>query len=291
MSPPPVSTSLERTYRYLRIGVAGAVVVIFTAVGVAAASVGWLTSVSDYYYTSARDAFVGALVAVALALVALSGRGAERFLLDAAAVFAPLIAVVPTTVVPGSIPGVEVACDERCFPSGYEADAATGVTTYLIVGALTVLVALLLVALRQTSLASIAASLVFTVAVLVAVALTWSFARGLFLDQGHFIVTVAFFGLFAAVAIRNAFPRREAPPPPVFRVIYTAIAVGLALLLVLYVVLLPQADATGVPVVLITEAAALVLFFAFWVVQGIEKWRDPDPRLAVAAQTERARTP
>ena len=33
MSPPPVSTSLERTYRYLRIGVAGAVVVIFTAVG------------------------------------------------------------------------------------------------------------------------------------------------------------------------------------------------------------------------------------------------------------------
>jgi hypothetical protein len=291
MSPPPVSTSLERTYRYLRIGVAGAVVVIFTAVGVAAASVGWLTSVSDYYYTSARDAFVGALVAVALALVALSGRGAERFLLDAAAVFAPLIAVVPTTVVPGSIPGVEVACDGRCFPSGYEADAATGVTTYLIVGALTVLVALLLVALRQTSLASIAASLVFTVAVLVAVALTWSFARGLFLDQGHFIVTVAFFGLFAAVAIRNAFPRREAPPPPVFRVIYTAIAVGLALLLVLYVVLLPQADATGVPVVLITEAAALVLFFAFWVVQGIEKWRDPDPRLAVAAQTERARTP
>ena len=246
---------------------------------------------SDYYYTSARDAFVGALVAVALALVALSGRGAERFLLDAAAVFAPLIAVVPTTVVPGSIPGVEVACDGRCFPSGYEADAATGVTTYLIVGALTVLVALLLVALRQTSLASIAASLVFTVAVLVAVALTWSFARGLFLDQGHFIVTVAFFGLFAAVAIRNAFPRREAPPPPVFRVIYTAIAVGLALLLVLYVVLLPQADATGVPVVLITEAAALVLFFAFWVVQGIEKWRDPDPRLAVAAQTERARTP
>jgi len=291
MAPPPVSTSLERTYRYLRIGVAGAVVVIFTAVGVAAASVGWLTSVSDYYYTSARDAFVGALVAVALALVALSGRGAERFLLDAAAVFAPLIAVVPTTVVPGSIPGVEVACDGRCFPSGYEADAATGVTTYLIVGGLTVLVALLLVALRQTSLASIAASLVFTVAVLVAVALTWSFARGLFLDQGHFIVTVAFFGLFAAVTIRNAFPRREAPPPPVFRVIYTAIAVGLALLLVLYVVLLPQADATGVPVVLITEAAALVLFFAFWVVQGIEKWRDPDPRLAVAAQTERARTP
>ncbi|NYE21296.1 hypothetical protein [Microbacterium immunditiarum] len=291
MSPPPVSTSLERTYRYLRIGVAGAVVVIFTAIGVTAASVGWLTSVSDYYYTTARDAFVGALVAVALALVALSGRGAERFLLDAAAVFAPLIAVVPTTLVPGSIPGVEVACDERCFPREFEADVATGVTTYLIVGTLTVLVALLLVALRQTALASIAASLVFTAAVLVAVALTWTLARDHFLEQGHFAATVAFFALFAAVALRNAFPRREAPPRPVFRVLYTGIAVGLALLLVLYVALLPRADATGVPVVLITEAAALGLFFAFWVAQGIEKWRDPDPRLAAAAQTEHARTP
>lgn len=69
-----LSTSLQRTYRYLRIGVACSAVVIFVAVGVAAASVGWLTSVSDYFYTPARDAFVGALIAVTLALLALSCR-------------------------------------------------------------------------------------------------------------------------------------------------------------------------------------------------------------------------
>ena len=44
--------------------------------------------------------------------------------------------------------------------------------------------------------------------------------------------------------------------------------------------LLPDADAVGVPVVLLAEAAALSLFFAFWVVQGIEKWDDADPRIA-----------
>lgn len=275
----PVSTSLERTYRYLRIGVAGTVVVIFVAVALAAASVGWLTSVSDYFYTPARNAFVGALIAVALALIALSGRGFERALLDAAALFAPLIALVPTTVVPDSIPGVSVACPHRCFPPAYEADAANGVGTYLVVGGVTVLVALLLAALRQVSLAAIGFSLAVTAAVLAAVGLTWILARDVFLQQGHFVATIAFFALFAAVAVRSAFPRRGTPPSLVFRVLYAAIAVGLALVLAAYVVLLPQADAYGIPLILLAESAALGLFFAFWVVQGIEKWSEPDPAL------------
>ena len=275
----PVSTSLERTYRYLRIGVAGTVVVIFVAVALAAASVGWLTSVSDYFYTPARNAFVGALIAVALALVALSGRGSERALLDAAALFVPLIALVPTTVVPDSIPGVSVTCEHRCFPPAYEADAANGVGTYLVVGGVVVLVALLLAALRQVSLAAVGFSLVITAAVLAAVGLTWAFARDVFLQQGHFVATIAFFALFAAVAVRSAFPRRGEPPRLVFRVLYAAIAVALALVLVVYVVLLPQADAYGIPLILLAEAAALGLFFAFWVVQGIEKWNEVDPAL------------
>jgi hypothetical protein len=49
--------------------------------------------------------------------------------------------------------------------------------------------------------------------------------------------------------------------------------------LVAYVVLLPQVSGSGIPIVLIVEAIALALFFAFWVVQGIEKWSDPDPSI------------
>ncbi|MCP2638093.1 hypothetical protein K0817_016190 [Microbacterium sp. HD4P20] len=295
----PLSTSLERTYRYLRIGLAGTVVVIFVAVGLAAAGptlpeapldapaasggaaggVGWLSSVSDYFYTPARNAFVGALIAAALALFALSGRGAERGLLDAAALFAPLIAVVPTPVAAGSVPGVVASCTQRCFPAEYEPDAANGVGTYLVVGTITVLVAVLLAALRQVSLAAIRFSLVVAVVVLVSVGLTWAFARSTFLEYGHFVATVAFFALFAAVAVRSAFPRRTVPPERVYRVLYTAIAVGLALVLVAYILLLALADPHGIPVVLIIETAALVLFFAFWVVQGVEKWNDPDPTL------------
>ena len=274
-----ISTSLQRTYRYLRIGVAGTVVVIFVSVLLAVPVVGWLTSVSDYFYSPARDAFVGALIAASLALLALSGTGAERALLDAAALFAPLIALVPTTLAPGAVPGVDVPCTTRCFPPAFEADVDNGVATYLIVGTLTVLVALLLVALGQVSRSAVWATAAVAVPVLAIVGGLWAFAREAFLQQGHFVATIAFFGLFAAVAILNAFPRRGAPPAPIFRVLYTAIALLLVIDLVIYIALLPGADASGIPIVLIAEAIALTLFFAFWVVQGIEKWDDTDPRL------------
>jgi hypothetical protein len=279
MSPAAPSTSVQRTYRYLRVAIAGTVVVIFVSVGLAAASVGWLTSVSDYFYTPARNAFVGALLAASLALVALSGRGAERALLDAAALFAPLIALVPTTLAPGSVPGVVVPCTDRCFPPEFEADAANGVATYLVIGLLTVLVGVLLAALRQVSLDIVGFSLVSSTAVLVVTGALWLFAREAFLAQGHFVATVAFFALFATVAVLNAFPRRGAPPSPVFRILYIAIAAGLVAVLVVYVLLLPEADASGLPVVLLAESAALILFFAFWVVQGVEKWTDADPSI------------
>ena len=279
MPPAEISTSLQRTYRYLRIGIAGTIVVIFVSVGLAAASVGWLTSVSDYFYSPARDAFVGALIAATLALVALSGHGPERALLDAAALFAPLIAVVPTTLAPVTVPGIIVPCTTRCFPPAFEADAGNGVITYLIVGGLTVTVALLLVWLRQVSIVGVGFSLVIACAVFLTVALTWAFAREAFLQQGHFVATIAFFGLFATVAILNAFPRRGAPPAPIFRALYTAIAILLAIVLVVYIVLLPQTSASDIPIALIAEAAALALFIAFWVVQGIENWNEADPRL------------
>jgi hypothetical protein len=277
MPPKEISTSLLRTYRYLRIGIAGTIVVIFISVGVAATSVGWLTSVSDYYYTPARDAFVGALIAAALALAALSGRGPERALLDAAALFLPLVALVPTTLAPGTVPGIFVPCRTRCFPPAFEADAANGVITYLIAGGLTVVVALLLASLRQLSLTAVGFSLVTACAVLLAVALTWAFEREAFLQQGHFVAMIAFFGLFATVAILNAFPRRGAPPAPIFRALYTAIAVLLAAGLVGYIVLLRQPSGSDLPIGLVAEAAALALFFAFWVVQGIQNWDEVDP--------------
>lgn len=277
MSSADPSTSLERTYRYLRIGIAGTVVVIFTSIALAAADVGWLASVSDYYYTPARNTFVGSLVALSLALLALSGRGLERALLDAAALFAPLIALVPTTLVPGTVPGVDVPCRFRCFPPAFEADAANGVVTYLVVGGFVVAVVLLLGLLRQVSLSVVWGTLAVSVVVLTAVAATWFFARDAFLAQGHFVATIGFFALFAAVAVLAAFPRAGTPPRRVYRFLYSAIAILLVGVLIVYAAL--SSIGGGASLVLVAEASALVLFCAFWVIQGVEKWRDEDPSL------------
>lgn len=252
-----MSTSLERTYRYLRLGVALMVAVIFASVAVAAASVGWLPSISDYYYSPARTSFTGALIAVSLALFALSGRGLERALLDAAALFAPLIALIPTT-------GPQ--CLPRCLPSAYEADAANGVATYLIVGALALVTAAALAAFGQISWRALAPTGALAVAVLIALALFWVFARDAVLASGHVVVTVVFFGLFAAVALRGTVTASA------FRVPYAVVAGLLVIVLAAYLVFFPRG-------VLLAEAAALVLFAAFWIVQSIEKWGQPDPSL------------
>ena len=98
--------------------------------------------------------------------------------------------------------------------------------------------------------------------------MTWAFAREAFLQQGHFVATIAFFGLFATVAILNAFPRRGAPPAPIFRALYIGIAVLLAAVLAVHIVLLPTTSAGDIPIALIAEAGALALFFAFWVGAG-----------------------
>lgn len=254
-----MTTSLQRTYRYLRLGVVGMVVVIFTSVGIAAVTVGWLPSISDYYYSPARTSFTGALLAVSLALFVLSGRGLERVLLDAAALLAPLIALLPTT-------GEQ--CLPRCIPAAYEADAANGIATYLIVGALAVAVAAALAAFGQVSWAAVAPTGGLAVVILAALAIAWTAAPAAVLASGHVIATVAFFALFAAVSIISAIPTGR------YRAPYALIAILLAVVLVVSLALSPRE-----PVVLVAEAAALTLFAAFWIVQTIEKWDDANPSL------------
>jgi hypothetical protein len=97
-APPGPVTS---TYRYLRIALAGTVVVIFVAVGVEMVQGSHLASISAYYYTGARTPFVGALIAAAVTLAALAGSGSGRVLLSIAAILAPIIALVPTPLKAG----------------------------------------------------------------------------------------------------------------------------------------------------------------------------------------------
>jgi hypothetical protein len=87
------------TYRYLRIAMVGAVVLLAASIAFERSKVDcWQTSISAYYYTPVRAIFVGAMLAVALALIAYKGKGTwEDFCLNFAGMLAPVVAVAPTT--------------------------------------------------------------------------------------------------------------------------------------------------------------------------------------------------
>lgn len=281
-----MSTSLQRTYRNLRVGIAGTVVLIGISVGVTAANVGVLPSISAYYYTPARNVFVGALVAAAIAMLALSGRGLQRALLDAAALFAPLVALVPTPIRAGSVPGYELACGDAasCVPADALADIDVGVATYLIAGTLTVVAAVVAtVVAGGGTFARSLPSLAIAVAVLLLVGLAWLFARDAFVATAHLVAAAAFFGLIAVVAVANAFDRSPSAMPKRWRrtlywILATAMAVDIVALVA--VVAVGKTIDASPPPVLVGEAVALLLFAVFWIVQSIEKWGDGDPSIA-----------
>jgi hypothetical protein len=287
----PASTTLQLTYRNLRLGIAATVVLIFVAVTLASIRVGILVSVSAYYYTSARNVLVGALVAASLGMLALSGRGIQRALLDAAALFAPLIALVPTLLTPATTPDAEKVCGtvSACIPDAALPDIETGVWTYLIVGAGVLLVAIVVSGVRVARegrgvVRPLVPSFAVTFGVLLVVLLAWLFAREAFLVSTHLAASVVFFGLIAAVAVANAFAPADRPTrrfPRGLRIAYWAIAIALVADLLGLIVVVGSGLALEVSPspLFLGEAVALALFLLFWVLQSVQKWNEDDPRV------------
>jgi hypothetical protein len=275
------STSLQRTYRYLRLAIAGAVVVVFAAILVTMPRVGLLPSISHYYYTPANTMFVGALMAVAVSFFALSGRGAERVLLDVAAAVVPLVAIVPTQISPGSVPGIDSTCPGgagSCVPKSFDAAVDTGILTYLIVGFVVLLVATALAVFGEVDRAGALLSIGIGGVILLVVWLAWWLGEDAFLSWAHLVAAVGFFGIIAAVAVINAIAPTGREAPRWLKGAYIAIASAL----VLVVVGMPLYGSLHVGAVFgvfVGEVLALVLFAVFWILQSIQYWRVDDPAI------------
>lgn len=113
-----------KTYRYLRLGMIAAVLLLGSAVLIEHTKAHcWQTSISAYYYTPAGEVFVGTMVAVGFALIVIKGRGAfEDACLNFSGMLAPLVAFAPTTDVrdPAANGGLASGCwstPPRSFPT------------------------------------------------------------------------------------------------------------------------------------------------------------------------------
>ncbi|WP_447913437.1 hypothetical protein [Microbacterium phyllosphaerae] len=299
-----LATTPQKTHRYLRLSL---VLIVFTLiVSVVVQSivvtwgpliVGWhpLASISHTFYTAGRDIFVGALLAASVVLLALSGRSRATTLLDVCAVFAPLIAIVPTGLADTRAVG-HLPCPimVECIPAEDIGTAKAGIAVYAVV--VVAVVITMAVIRRRTRTPNPSARLVsiialVTAAVVVALAF-WPAVNEYFpfnfwpVHSIHFVVTLVFFGVFAAVPILYAggpLDPGETPPTPRQRSIYRWIAGLLITDLLLLVVALLFRQAFGeTPVVLFGEAVALILFATFWCVQTFQRWDDPNPPSIVA---------
>ncbi|MDF2046671.1 hypothetical protein [Microbacterium sp. Kw_RZR3] len=271
------TTSTQRTYRYVRLSIVAATLVLAVSVGLEVARAGVLSSISAAFYTPAGHLFVGSLCAIALALLVLSGRSIEQGLLDVAAVFALVVALVPTPISDASCEGAAV-----CVPG---AAVAGVINNGVSVASLSVVVLISAAVLARTQ-GSAGWGTVVTlvgIALIVVGFVSWALADfPTFLRGAHNVAAVGFFSVIGVVAAVSAWrPQRAARR---FRMLYAVVAVGiLGVLIALVAVLVAGRAATatvgGVPAIFLGESVVVVLFAVFWLVQTVEFWDAPDPAL------------
>lgn len=276
-------TTGHKTQRYLRLTLVAIVVALFVAVTAESVTSGVIQpSISHYFYTSARGVFVGALIAASVCLLALSGRGRPVIWLDIAAIFAPLIALVPT--------GLESGVPAEEMPG-----VRNGVFTYCVMVFVIIIAMAVIRAVKKTPnggarVVSIVAGCTAGVLALLAFVpplnegFPFNFAMP-GLNSIHFVATLAFFGFFAAVPLFSPLevlePGEKSPSPKQLR-IYRWIGWLLVASLAVLIVAFFAPDLFGsFPIVLVGEVAALLLFAIFWWVQTFQRWDEPDQRYLV----------
>lgn len=271
------------TYRYLRIGMIGLVVMLGVSILLERAEVDcWQTSVSAYYYTPVRALLVGGLLAVGFALVVIAGRGPlEDTFLNAAGMFAPLVAVVPTTDVGAcwSVPPFPPPTTPDGSPAKWVvANIDNNVAALLIAGLLGLVVAAVIASITNRDPLAVVrvgtplmrlgllAALVFLL-VVGAAFLFWDD----FDTRAHGISAVAMFVMLAGVVALNVRTHARHGGRTWCLVAYTLILVGMVgTAVVVWIV-------GGTHAVLVLETVEILLFALFWAVQTVEYWNEPAP--------------
>lgn len=269
-----------KTYRYLRIGMIGAVAFLATSILIERAGLDcWQTSISAYYYTPVRAIFVGTMLAVALALVVYKGRDAwEDSLLNAAGMFAPVVAIAPTTNVDVASQCWSIPPDASPKVNGELAPWVTKIVdnnfdALLILGLISFVAAIVIeVSIERRHPSFGESSLGRRISIAVAGATLLLFWRlsdtwGAFYEKAHGYAAVAFFAFLILAIIGNA-ARHFLEYDNRWAGIYGA--VGLAMVAV----------GIGVPAfrigddhwLLWLEGLEIALFATYWIAQTVENW-------------------
>ena len=124
------------TYRYLRLGLVLIVIALGWSLGAQRVHAGcWQGSISAYYYTPVHSIFVGGMVAIGVALIAIKGSTVvEDLLLNFAGMLAPVVAFVPTNDENLCVPGKPLGKGVPGLPPAIITGARNNVQALLVAG-------------------------------------------------------------------------------------------------------------------------------------------------------------
>lgn len=312
-------TVAQRSYRYVRASLIGLFVALTTAV--VAQSIkqgGLLTSISAYYYTPAQAIFVGALVAIGTAMIALRGATTlEEVALNIGGMFAPVIAIVPTsrgedfraavtacrstdeTMLSGRV-GTTLDCPTvTALRDATRDNVQNNMIALLVLGGLALVTAVVISAIEKKVVGAEAypdeEARGFRIGFVVATALYLvalvAFLVDLdrFIDTAHFTSAIGLFACILLVVIANGWrkqrtatvaTRADGGAPQGLRAALTGagrLYFALATTMVITAVVLGLLVALGAVTLFWLEAALILLFVLFWATQTKDTW-DPDRR-------------
>ena len=276
-----LDSSAIKTYRYLRLGMVVLVVVLAVSILLERLQVDpgcWQTSISAYYYTPVQAVLVGTLIAIGVALITVKGSTSfEDIVLNLAGMFAPVVALVPTSH-EGTCMSVEY------IPRDAAPLIDNNVSALAIGGAVSLLLALVtawLIARRSGPIDSSRLSTIdrpsrigLAIATgVVAGGVVWYFWLPGFDTYAHSTAAIAMFvciGLAAANSARSqgSTGGRSQRYRQLYWAIVAAMVVGAA------VILIARRFVDWHHGVLWLEALEIALFAAFWAVQTVELWNE-----------------
>jgi hypothetical protein len=271
------------TYQYLRIGMVGIVGLLAISLTIEYLRADcFQTSISAYYFTPVRAIFVGGLMAIGAALIFISGRTlAEDVLLSIAGLFAPVVAIIPTTDVGqcwSTAPPAQPVVDGELAPwvvSGVQNNVpallAMGVVGLIAVALLPVVTKGTnpVAALIDSALATKVALSIIAIVLLVG---WWAYTSwDLFYEKAHGYAAIAMFAFLAMAVAANAVQLRGKPNDRSWFWAYASLAVAMPIA-GLAVWTIGQVGDGWDHAVLVLEAIEITLFVTFWALQTVRHW-------------------
>lgn len=265
------------TYRHLRLAMAFLLGLLLVAVALRAFSAPGICfegSISAYYFTSVRAVFVAALCALGTCLIVYRGNtDAEDIALNASGILAFVVAFVPTGV-PAST-GVTCSASNVPGPGQLEDAVNNNMVALILMAAVTLAVALALVKRSTRKGKAPRRALVAFGIVLVLGSAVFALWPAGFREHAHITAAVGtFIGIVAVVGL-NAFGAQQLSEkessPTGYRNAYVLIA--LAMIATAAIIGIAHWQISGWRHgVLLIEAALLIEFMVFWLVQTRELW-------------------